>query len=83
MSDFKFHTQEDISKSPPRHNELRIVSLPVKVLFEWSDTIVVDYDPETGESEYTSGYIMKVLPGQTFVYHNEPSTLVAQTMKES
>lgn len=63
--------------------DLRIVALPVKVLFEWSDRIIADYDPETDTVlEYTSGYVMNVLPEQSFVYKDEESTFIASTFKE-
>lgn len=63
--------------------DLRIVNLPVKVIFEWSDKIVADYDSETNTVlEYTSGYIMKVLPNQSFVYKNEESVFLAHTLLE-
>ena len=57
----------------PQHNvvcsgDIRIVNLPVQVPFEWSDKIVADYDSETDTVlEYTSGYVMKVMPNQQFV----------------
>jgi len=58
--------------------DIRMVYLPVKVIFEWSDKIVSDHDhPESDWVEYTSGYIMKVFP-QTIVYNGEPSTLINQ-----
>ncbi|MBN2776822.1 MAG: hypothetical protein JXR36_04225 [Bacteroidales bacterium] len=43
--------------------DLRIVNLPVEVIFEWSDKIIVNYDSETDTVlDYTSGYVMRVLP---------------------
>lgn len=61
--------------------DIRIVNLPVKVVFEWSDKIVADYDSETDTVlEYTSGYVMEVLPNQQFVYKDEPTTFIAQTL---
>lgn len=63
--------------------DIRIVNLPVKVLFEWSDKIVADYDSETDTVlEYTSGYVMKVMPNQQFVYRGEETTFIAQAMIE-
>lgn len=56
---------------PPVPGELATVELPVRVVFEWSDKIVADYDAETGYTEYKSGFIMKPLDGQTFVYKGE------------
>lgn len=61
--------------------DIRIVNLPVQVVFEWSDKIVADYDSETDTVlEYTSGYVMEVLPNQQFVYKDEPTTFIAQTL---
>lgn len=63
--------------------DLRVINLPVKVIFEWSDKIVADYDSETDTIlEYTSGYIMKVLPNQSFVYKNEESLFLAHVLTE-
>lgn len=71
-------------KNPPiEDGDLREVKLPVKVLFEWSDKIISDFDYETGRVVgYTSGYIMRVLPDQSFVYKNEESTYLGSTVKE-
>jgi len=63
--------------------DIRVVNLPVRVVFEWSDEIVADYDEETGYTEYTSGYVMKVLPDQKFVYKGEDSIFIAQAMRET
>jgi hypothetical protein len=64
-------------------SDIRIVRLPVQVLFEWSDKIVVDYDSETDTVlEYTSGYVMKVLPNQQFVYKGEETIFIAQALIE-
>ena len=63
--------------------DIRIVNLPVQVVFEWSDKIVADYDSETDTVlEYTSGYVMKVLSNQQFVYKDEPTTFIAQALIE-
>tara|TARA_R110000772_G_scaffold268686_3_gene397512 strand:+ start:2163 stop:2519 length:357 start_codon:yes stop_codon:yes gene_type:complete len=63
-------------------NDLGIVSLPVKVVFEWSDEIVAEYDFEKEEVvEFTSGYIMKVIDNQSFVYNNEETTFVGSLFK--
>lgn len=73
-------------QDPPVHDgDIRIVTLPVQCLFEWSDKIVIDYDEETGHTEYRSGFVMKVLPNQSFVYkeEGEDSVFVSQTMRES
>ena len=63
--------------------DLRIVSLPVKAVFEHSDKIIADYDHETDTVlEYTSGYVMKVVPNQEFVYRGEESLFLAQVREE-
>lgn len=82
MEEFKWKLPEK-KERPVGDNDLRIVNLPVKVIFEWSDKIVADYDSETDTVlEYTSGYVMKVLPEQSFVYNNEESTFIASILKE-
>ena len=63
--------------------DIRIVNLPVQVLFEWSDKIVADYDSETDTVlEYTSGYVMKVIPNQQFVHKGEETIFIAQALIE-
>jgi len=61
----------------PFNGEIGIVTLPIKVLFEWSDKIVADFDEDTGAVlEYTSGFIMKIAPeevvykGQDIIHHS-------------
>ena len=70
-------------KEPPvSDGDFRIVNLPVKVFFEWSDKIILDYDLDTDATpEYTSGYVMKVLPEQYFIYKGEESTFISSTFK--
>lgn len=69
-------------KRPVVEGDVSIVKLPVKVLFEWSDKIIADYDSETDTIlEYKSGYVMKVLPKQSFVYKNEEAIFIANTVK--
>lgn len=83
MEEFKWELPER-KERPVGEGDLRIVNLPVKVIFEWSDKIVADYDSETDTIlEYTSGYVMKVLPEQSFVYKDEESTFIASTFKEA
>jgi hypothetical protein len=83
MKEFKWEMPE-IKGRPVGNGDLRIVNMPVNVIFEWSDKIVADYDSETDTIlEYTSGYVMKVLPEQSFVYKNEESTFIASTFKEA
>jgi hypothetical protein len=73
---------------PPIAGELAIVNLPVKVLMEWSDKILVDEDydndgnPIPGSQRYRSGFLMKVLPNQVWVYNNEKRITYAQSMPE-
>ena len=82
MEEFKWELLER-EERPVGDNDLRIVTLPVKAIFEWSDNIVADYDPDTDTVlEYTSGYVMKVLPDQSFIYNNEESTFIASMLKE-
>lgn len=82
MEDFKWELPEQKEK-PVGDGDIRVVNLPVKVLFEWSDQIVADYDKETDTVlEYTSGYLMKVLPEQSFVYCGEESNFIANTLKK-
>jgi hypothetical protein len=83
MKEFKWEIPER-KERPLGDRDLRIVNLPVKVIFEWSDKIVADYDSETDTIlEYTSGYVMKVLPEQSFVYKDEESIFIASTFKEA
>lgn len=66
-----------------RTGDIRIVKLPVKVVFKYSDKIVSDYDSETDTVlEYTNGFIMEVIDNQGFVYRGEPTTFLAQTLIE-
>jgi len=82
MEEFKWELPK-IKERPVGDGDLRIVNLPVQVVFEWSDKIVADYDSETDTIlEYTSGYVMKVLPEQSFVYKDEKSTFIASTFKK-
>lgn len=54
---------------PVGHGDMREAELMVKVVCEWSDEIIAEYDYENDVVlEYTSGYVMKVLPDQSFVY---------------
>lgn len=67
---------------PPVEGEMAIVELPVNVIFEWSDKIVADVDENNEPIEFTSGWLMKVVTPQTFVYYNEKRITIAMTMKE-
>ena len=82
MNKFKW-TLPEKKEIPVNDGDLRIVNLPVEVLFEWSDKIIADYDSETDIIlEYKSGYVMKILPKQYSVYNNEKTTFLASTFKE-
>jgi len=80
MFDFKFEEPETYINPPVSDGDIRLVTLQVKVLCKWSDQIVSDYDEETGEIEYESGFVMEVLPNQKFVYKNQPNYLIAHTI---
>lgn len=82
-NEFGWEVPKHIPKTEPEHGDLRVLKLPVKVIFEWSDKIVSQVDEENNPVEYTSGYIMKVLGGETFVYKGEESQYIASTMQES
>lgn len=60
---------------PIEHNDIRIVNLPVTVLFEKTNKIVKDIEPY----EYISGFIMEVLPNQKFVYNNHDSEFLGKS----
>jgi len=76
---------EWVTPQIPEHHavkvgDIAIVSLPVKVLFEWSNEIIDDYDDETNTiTEYKSGYIMKVFPNQKFIYKDNPIIYLGQS----
>jgi len=82
MKKYQFNEEKKIPFTP-RTGSICMVKLLVEVIFEWSDKIVADHDEESGETEYTSGWVMQVLPNQRFVHKGEECTLIAQAMKES
>lgn len=83
-TEFKWEIPQSPENNKVQDGDLRIVNLPVKVVFEWSDKIVDDYDSETDTIlEYKSGYIMKVLPDQKFVFKGESSKFLASTVHET
>lgn len=43
-----------------RENDIRIVNLPVKAVFKWSDTLFLEYD-ERMNPVYYSGWVMHVM----------------------
>lgn len=80
MSEIKWELPQQ-KERPIGDGDLRIVNLPVQVLFEWSDKIMFDHDPETGHIEYTSGFVMKVLNEQSFVFKDEQSVFMGSMFK--
>lgn len=87
MSEFKFE-EPHITKYNVDSicvGDVAKVQLPVIVSFHWADDIISDYDEETGEVEYTSGWVMRLLPefNKEFVYKGETIHLVANTRPES
>lgn len=71
------------SQPPIGHGDIRRVKLEVEVLFKRSDRIVTDQDSETGEVlEHTTGYIMEVLPNQSFIHKEEDTIFIASTPQE-
>jgi hypothetical protein len=63
-------------------NDIREVTLPVKCTFRWSDQIVADVDENDNPVEYMSGWIMEVIPNQTFVYNKQETILYCRTAEE-
>jgi hypothetical protein len=80
---YQWNTPQLQQHSVVGSGDIRVVTLPVQCVFEWSDEIVADYDAETGYTEYTSGYVMRVLPNQNFVYKGEDSIFIAQATRET
>lgn len=81
--EFKWEVPQLQQRNVVGSGDIRIVNLPVQVLFEWSDKIIADYDSETDTVlEYTSGYVMKVLPNQQFVHKGEETIFIAQALSE-
>ena len=79
---FKWHEVPNPDFSTIRENDIREVTLPVTVVFEWSDNIVDEVDEITMlPISYTSGWVMTVLPGQQFVYNNESTLYIGSTFK--
>jgi hypothetical protein len=72
MTDFKFHEPYLPKQGGPVPGEVAIVTLPVQVVFVWSDRIVEDVDEGNNPVSYTEGFVMEVIGAQTFVYKNEP-----------
>ena len=76
-----FEWFENISHQPDIvENDLRVVTLPVKVIFKWEE-VVTDYDEETGYTEYGQAWVMHVLP-QKMVYNKEKTIYLASTQKD-
>ena len=67
---------------PIAPNDIRRLELMVDVVFEWSDEIIAEYDYDTNTVlEYTSGYIMKVLSGQSSVYQGQDTSYIASAFQ--
>lgn len=83
MQDFEWQSQEE-KQIPIIDGDVRIVNLTVKVIFEFSDKIIADYDCEKNiVLEYKSGYIMKVLPEQNFVFKDEKTIFLSRKFKKN
>ena len=80
--EFEWSKRERPIDPNPRQGDYAIVNLPVKVWFDWSDKIVVDYDEDTGETEYASGYVMRVMDRQSFVYIGQERIHLGQIKEE-
>lgn len=83
MSEFSWNVSQEGDQRPIASGDIRVVQLPLKVWFEWRDDIVADHDEETGYTEYKSGFVMHILPSQSFVYDNQPTIFIANTVKET
>jgi len=80
--EFEWSKRERPVDPNPRQGDYAIVNLPVKVWFDWSDKIVVDYDEDTGETEYASGYVMHIVGNQSFVYNGQERLHLGQIKEE-
>jgi hypothetical protein len=62
--------------------DVRVMNLPVKVLFRWSDKIVIDVD-SNGEEHFESGFLMHVFPNQCQYYsdHQGSGMFVGRSMQ--
>jgi hypothetical protein len=64
-------------EKPILSGDIREVNLVVKVIFEWSNKIIDEYDDATDTViSYKSGFIMKVLPNQEFKYRHENTRFI-------
>ena len=80
----KFKAPEIPNNNEPVNGDVRVVNLPVEVLFEFSDKIIDEYDYETKKIiSYKSGFIMHVLDNQKFIYNNDHTVLVGNVKFES
>lgn len=80
--EYNFHIEERKQPTQPVVGEMAIVNnINVTVVFKWSDKIVADVDDEGNPVEYTSGFVMEILP-QTIIWNKEPFYTIAQTQKE-
>lgn len=66
----------------PKENDMAIVNIPVKVIFEKRDDIVVDVDDEGKPCEFKTGLVMQVVNEQGIVYNGEPALFLGNVMIE-
>jgi hypothetical protein len=69
-------------KTDIKHGDIRRVNLDVTTVFEWSDKIPTDWDENGEPTEFESGFVMKVLPNQSFVYNGQKTTFLANARFE-
>lgn len=55
----------------PREGEVAEITIPVKVIFNWSNKIVEQVDEHDNPTEYSSGWMMSVMPQQGSVYKGQ------------
>lgn len=69
---WQMRSQDNLHPRPIAHGDVRIVMLPVQVIFEKTDRVIADYDYDTEEVlEYKDGYVMTVCDGQSFLYQGQ------------
>lgn len=77
-SKLKFDTPQFKTKEHIENGDVRIVTLPVKVVFKWQEEAMRYENGDVIKTE--SGYIMHVLPNQSFAYNGQLSVFIAQTL---
>lgn len=63
-----------------RDGDIREVTLPVQVAMRWSTMIPKEIDEDGTVTEYTSGFIMDVLP-QKFLYNGQETKFLYDEYK--